>query len=472
MLETIREYALIRLAQRGELAALQRGHAAHYLAAAETAMMRWDGAAGAQAAAQLTPELNNIRGALQWARDGGDVPVGLQLAGMLWRFWCSEGLIAEGGAWLGALLDRADTLPGLAADLPPAARSARLLGTVAAAWLASDQQDFVRARQLLDQSVRWRQALAQTEEKTGALHTAALQASVLETHLLHTEALQARVSGEYGRATALLEDALARGRALIADGLGHVLYDMGYSLYMLALVLREHGETARAIALFEECIAFHRRVGDREGVAQGLLGLGDVARDVGDAARLRRYTEESLAIYRAFGTQWAIGFALNNLAQAAYIERDLPQALALIQESAAMFRTQQADGSLAEALITMGHILRASGDLPAAYAAAREALRLTAAVGPHLMLTNAIESLACAAAGLGRAPLAARLLAASARLRAQMGTPVRPVDRAAVDLARVAASAALDDDALAHVSRTAEIQPLEQLIAAISESEQ
>jgi len=109
------------------------------------------------------------------------------------------------------------------------------------------------------------------------------------------------------------------------------------TLYELGLSLREQGNLARAEALFSECVAFHREIGDREGIAIGLLGLGDIARDQGDVAQLRAYCEESLTLLRTLGVQWAIGFALNNLALGAYLEGDLPRAASLVTESLSVF---------------------------------------------------------------------------------------------------------------------------------------
>ena len=338
MLEMIRQYAATKLSEQPERATLQRSHATYYRELAERMMAQWGVADTAAPIAQLKDELNNMRAALQWARDGGDVVVGLRLAGVLWRFWRSEGFIGEGRAWLEQLLERDTSTP----NTVPTAGSARLLAAVAAAWLATDQHEYDHAEQLLAQSTAWRQAVGETADEARQLHTAALQARALETHLLQTAGLGARAVGDYRRATTLFEDALARGRALHTAGVGHALYDMGFSLYGLALLLREQGEYARAEALFEECVAFHRAAGDREGVAQGLLGLGDVARDQGDAQHLRSFTEASLTIYRQFGTQWAIGFALHNLAHAALLTGDLKGARELVDESAAMFRAQNA----------------------------------------------------------------------------------------------------------------------------------
>src|SRR5207253_2169136 len=86
----------------------------------------------------------------------------------------------------------------------------------------------------------------------------------------------------------------------------------------------------QAATLFEECVELHRALGDREGIAQVQLALGDIARDQGDVAQMRRYAEQSLQVFRELGVQWAIGFALNNLALAASLEGDLTHALSLV----------------------------------------------------------------------------------------------------------------------------------------------
>ncbi|KAB8332316.1 hypothetical protein SD80_019630, partial [Scytonema tolypothrichoides VB-61278] len=216
-LEPLREFALEQLEALGERDALQQAHADYYLTLADAAMARWDGPDVQMAITQLERELNNIRAALQWARDSGQSTVGLQLAGVLWRFWRSAGYTTEGRAWLEELL---------AVDSPAtdgAATSARLLAMHAAAWLASDQHDYARATQLFEQTTALRRALGEGEG---------------ETHMLLNQALHERAVGQYRRATAILEDTLARHRAMSAGGLGRSLYELGFSLYMLALVLR------------------------------------------------------------------------------------------------------------------------------------------------------------------------------------------------------------------------------------------
>ncbi|MFL5806525.1 MAG: tetratricopeptide repeat protein, partial [Roseiflexaceae bacterium] len=445
MLEPIREYALEQLAARGEAAALQRAHASYYLALAEAAAAEWDTQTLDAAIKQLQHEHDNLRAALQWARDGGDPTIGLQLAGALWRFWRGRGYLSEGRGWLEELL-ALDTTP---AD--PTTLAARLRAMHGAAWLASDQHDFARATQLFEQSMALRRALGQTAG---------------EANLLVNAALQARAAGQYRRATTLLEDALARHRAL-GDRGSLSSGGLGLSLYALGLVLREQGDIARATVLFEECVKLHREIRDREGMTAGLLGLGDIARDQGDATGVRMYAEQSLAIARELGMQWVIGFSLNNLALGAYQEGDLARAFALADESVSLFRGLQAQGSLAEVLVTLGQIQRAQGDVAAAHAALTEALRLAQAVGPQLLVASALEGLAGAVVAQDMARLAVQFLAVASRLRVQMGVPVRPADEAAVEQTLATARSTLGDDAFVAVWAEAQALPLEQILSAI-----
>jgi non-specific serine/threonine protein kinase len=93
---------------------------------------------------QLDREHDNLRAALQWARDGGDAMVGLAMAIALRRFWQRRGYYQEGRVWLEELLARADA----PADTTAVALRMRALHT--AAWLASDQHDFARSAQLFE----------------------------------------------------------------------------------------------------------------------------------------------------------------------------------------------------------------------------------------------------------------------------------------------------------------------------------
>src|SRR5262249_33413923 len=157
LLEPIREYALVQLVARGEEEALLRKHANYYMLLAETIAAQWDGLATATAN-QLDYEYDNIRAALQWARDGGDLTIGLRLAVALRKFWQRRGYFREARQWLDELLAQED------ASASSVALAARFRALHTAAWLASDQVDYARATQLFEQSMTLYQALADNEK--------------------------------------------------------------------------------------------------------------------------------------------------------------------------------------------------------------------------------------------------------------------------------------------------------------------
>ena len=111
---------------------------------------------------QLNPEHDNLRAALQWARESGEQDIGLRLAGALWRYWRRRGYITEGRAWLVHWLTLDDIATnGILLD-------ARIRALHGAAWLASDQHDFVSAAQYFEQSKALRRALGEAEDETSA----------------------------------------------------------------------------------------------------------------------------------------------------------------------------------------------------------------------------------------------------------------------------------------------------------------
>ena len=79
--------------------------------------------------------------------------------------------------------------------------------------------------------------------------------------------------------------------------------------------------------------------------------------------------------------------------------------------------------------MTQGRILRAYGQLAAAQETRTEALRLAFVVGSRLTVVTALEALAGVRVEQGEVVLAIHMLSAASTLLAQMGTPLRPIDR-------------------------------------------
>ena len=104
MLETIREYALERLAERGDGQAVRRRHAGFYLPLAEEAEPALLGPQQLSWLERLDAERDNLRAALTWATEEGEAEVGLRIGAALWRFWQLRGSDSEGRERLERLL--------------------------------------------------------------------------------------------------------------------------------------------------------------------------------------------------------------------------------------------------------------------------------------------------------------------------------------------------------------------------------
>ncbi len=104
LLESIRAYALERLADAGDLERLRRAHAERYLVLVEAAEPELTRANQAVWLVRLDEEAENIRAALAWAIAAGEAELALRVAGALARFWSTRGLMAEGRRLLAAAL--------------------------------------------------------------------------------------------------------------------------------------------------------------------------------------------------------------------------------------------------------------------------------------------------------------------------------------------------------------------------------
>ena len=109
MLETIREYALERLADSGEQSATRRAHAAYCLVLAEEGNPELSPADRARWLSQCDVEIDNFRFALDWLFQTQDLDWGLRLCVALFRFWDMREHLTEGRARLETILHLAGT---------------------------------------------------------------------------------------------------------------------------------------------------------------------------------------------------------------------------------------------------------------------------------------------------------------------------------------------------------------------------
>jgi predicted ATPase/class 3 adenylate cyclase len=158
MLETIREYALERLAASGEEREIRQRHAAEFARLAEAAYEQRF-AAEAESSSRLERDHDDLRAALDWL-EGNEPDGALGLAGALGWFWLSHGHLAEGRARLAAALAASSADGG-----------ARARALAASGALTARLGDVEAGRSRLEDAVaRWRE-LGDRAEIAAALDT-------------------------------------------------------------------------------------------------------------------------------------------------------------------------------------------------------------------------------------------------------------------------------------------------------------
>ena len=307
MLETIREYALERLAESGEEHSTRRAHAAYCLVLAE------EGASGTaddetEWLDRLETEHENIRAALEWLTRTSDSDWGLRLGGALFRFWETREYFKEGRERLAKLL---------ALGTAGAGTKARARALFSAGVLAGGQGDYDGAISLVGQSLEITREL---KDQSG------------QAVSLNAVAVLLRDRGDFEAARPPFEESLALWRSL-GDRTA-----VARSLSNLANLAKVQGDYPRSRSLYEECRSIFRELGDRGGVAWSLNHEGDVAREQRDLATARALYEESLVSFRELDDRWGIAASLADLGNLARDEKDFGKAHSFYEESIRLFQ--------------------------------------------------------------------------------------------------------------------------------------
>ncbi len=266
LLETVREYALERLAARGEVERRRREHAAYFAAFVARAEPHLSTPHRPRYVALIESELDNVRQALAWTRDGAP-DVHMRIVGMLHWFWFATGQWPEARQWLRSAL----TVAG--AERRTRERAAVLFsaGSIASMQARSES---ARAHLLEAESIA---------EEIGDVR-------LLAFVRLYLAMAYVQISSEdVDRPLMLAHHALLQLNDLYGLRLSYLLQASG------AMV---RGELARAVARAEEGVRVARVFGlDRE-LAIGLQQLAYMVSGQGDGQRARVLLREALEALR------------------------------------------------------------------------------------------------------------------------------------------------------------------------------
>ncbi len=100
MLETVREFAGEKLVARGHENELRQKHADHFLSLVEKASVLMHGSDQLHWLSVVERDYTNIRGAIDWLLNKGDLETVSRFGSALWYFWYVRGHTSEGLAWM------------------------------------------------------------------------------------------------------------------------------------------------------------------------------------------------------------------------------------------------------------------------------------------------------------------------------------------------------------------------------------
>jgi predicted ATPase/class 3 adenylate cyclase len=489
MLETIRQYAREKLFEAGEGDLVRERHLEYFLQLSERAEPELRGPHQAFWLNRLEKEVDNIRGALEWAVED-EVETSMRIASALFWFWHIRSRKSEGIDWLERGLDIHAAKYG---DQSLSTEQKFILGkalNVAGSLLvmhgSPEQGDELSNRSLqlhqeLGPSGRRGVAQALWNLAQGASHheNIDLATDISEKSLALYRELNDRfgiaqcldnigshhiMRGNYPKAKEVWEEDLHLRRELEdRDGTGWVLtclaelafwqghFDHGLSLYaeaqqsfqdvgnnwavsmtisgMGSIVLAK-GDFERAAKLYEEALAFGREMGDLNAIAGRRYDLARVAWARGNYEEAARIYEETLSFVRhELNNKNAIAGTLFELGEVAWAQGKYDLAVNRYEESLAIGRELNAQFVRAAALNGLARVAGSHGEHEKASSLYHEALTLLQPTGNRWNTAFTVEGLASLAVAQQNMEQAARLYGALEVFYLQFRYLLSPVDR-------------------------------------------
>lgn len=254
MLETIREYALECLAQRGELALIEQNFREYFVTLAEEAEPQLTGSQQLNWYHLLSYEYPNLRAVITNAQEFNDFETVLRLGGALWRFWTSRGYLSESQTWLKQALPASETVAPLT----------RAKAFSALAVISRDLGYFSEAELYLEESLKIYRPLHNRAGIALALNTLGTVTATL---------------GKYIPAIAYLQEAIIIRREL------RDLRGLAASLCTLGAINVAQDNFEGAMKYYLEALGILRQIGDHRTLGQLLNNMSYLCINQGNKIR-------------------------------------------------------------------------------------------------------------------------------------------------------------------------------------------
>lgn len=316
LLEPVRQFAQERLAATGTASAIRDRHAAYFVDLVDQAQSGLWGPAGFTDAwvPRMAPENDNLRTALRWLLDRGDLDRAERLGAGLTRYWIVSGRADEGWAWHNELLAH----PSSGRDLRT--RGRLRVGAAAMAMYGYDEvaccrlgaEGLALARAAGDDwAVAYALFLLLTAELSlsgGSLPAAARErleegiaaCRAAGDQVMEVAYLQSRCLVELAAGNDTDAEAAATSSLVLAEVVG-TGREIGKSLGCLGAVAYRRGQLAAARDLFDRARMTLQQHGEKLHEAAVLWSLAFLATDQGDIEAARGYIAAFLDIWPRLG---------------------------------------------------------------------------------------------------------------------------------------------------------------------------
>jgi len=288
--ELLRQYAREKLTAASEAQAVSDRHLVYFLTFADSAEQELFGAHQIDWLNRVEAELGNLRAAIGWSLEIGDIAASLRLTTWPYWFWTQHRY---------HFVDYKRFVDILSLPQAHVRTTVRAKALNAAGYFQLFEGNYPEARRLLEEALDIAREVGDLRELT--------RAGLSLGPVLYS-------LGEHEAAGDLLEESLALARQL-QDRFG-----IAWSLMFLGDVVLQRGNTERAHQLYQESIDLCRALEERVLLPYPLRRLGLVMRGYGDFERTRALCQESLKLNVALGDRRFVAASLVGLAGLAITE--------------------------------------------------------------------------------------------------------------------------------------------------------
>ncbi|OGO60355.1 MAG: hypothetical protein A2032_02745 [Chloroflexi bacterium RBG_19FT_COMBO_49_13] len=325
MLETIREFALEKLNEVGELKDIQRQHAQYFIEKIGLVNQMLSTREADRALAWIDVELDNLRAALAYCFEDATMAWSAPWLLIEMNFpWYRRGFLSEGREWANRLLHSSVTVE------QPIARCYALWSSGALAMWQGDLNDALdKLEQAVDTAklIEIPMAVATTQLFLGTTYVNRGKDKVALQHLQEAMELFEQLDMSWYMATTLVHMGNAShgmGDFTKARDYLNQALEIGQPIgenWLISFILNNYGEVARtegdyqkAQEYYEESEGLLRAMGDKGDLARLVHNLGCVARHLGDLAMAEDRFNESLAMFIKLGNQRGLAECLASMA--------------------------------------------------------------------------------------------------------------------------------------------------------------